>query len=774
MKNKYLNPAILLSVLFACSFTYAHGLSIGAGTSFSLGSSTLSLSGNWTNAGTFDGGSGTVVFNGASGTQTITNASGETFYHVTIDKVADDVQLVNNMAINGTLTLTSGDLDLNGQVLTLGSSGTLSESAGNTIKGSSGYITCTSDLNAPTAVNPHGIGIVLTSAANLGTTIITRGHAAQTVEGNSGILRYFTVTPANNSSLDASVVFIYDESELNSITETKLSAFRSEDSGSTWSRINASSLNTGSNQISFSGQTTLSRFTAASSDAPEMDVQGKHLSIANNDIMPSTTDNTDFDSVDVTTGTVEHTFTIKNTGTADLNLTGSTLKAAPGSKGAINTNSPLPPVKVVISGANAADFTVTTQPTSPVASGDSTTFQIQFDPGGTGVRSATVSIANNDAEKNPYTFAIQGTGTEKDSDNDGIPDYLETGDRDGDSIPDSADYDPAGWIYDETNGNIISGGTISVTPSTNVNIIQDGSSGFYQFTVSQNGDYTLAYTPPSGFLLSTGCAVQTGPLDPAQSPPAVNPLVVGLGSKNGATNQMTNWICGDNPYYWTFHLELGDQMVINNNIPLTPQPTGIMLSSFYAEVDQDGILIYWTTETEPNNAGFNIFHSTEESGDYSKVNESLITSQGDATTGAAYSYVDKPDQSGDYYYKLQAVSLDGTTNFHGPVFVGLTSVDIKKYTVPDNYTLSQNYPNPFNPETTIEFGLPKAGFVEISIYDINGKLVSMLLSEQRGAGNHIVKWNASDKNGNRLTSGIYYYKMESGEFQQTNKMILMK
>ncbi|MBC8180789.1 T9SS type A sorting domain-containing protein, partial [candidate division KSB1 bacterium] len=59
-------------------------------------------------------------------------------------------------------------------------------------------------------------------------------------------------------------------------------------------------------------------------------------------------------------------------------------------------------------------------------------------------------------------------------------------------------------------------------------------------------------------------------------------------------------------------------------------------------------------------------------------------------------------------------------------------------------------------------------------YDINGKLVRTLVSEQRSAGNHIVKWNANDELGNRMTSGIYYYQMKAGDFQQTNKMILMK
>jgi hypothetical protein len=382
-----------------------------------------------------------------------------------------------------------------------------------------------------------------------------------------------------------------------------------------------------------------------------------------------------------------------------------------------------------------------------------------------------------------YNYPLNGkaylyAGKLTDTDGDGIPDYLETGDRDGDNIPDSEDLDPTGWIYLENNGYIIPGGTIQVTGPGAVNIIQDGSNGYYQWTVSVPGVYTMIYTPPTGYLMSTNCPNQTGPYDPN---PAINPNVIGLGSKNGTTDYMTDWDCSNNPYYFTFDLQPGDPIVINNNIPLKQEPTGITLTSFYAEVSQNGILTQWTTETEPNNVGFNIFRCTEENGSYSKVNDSLIPTLGDATTGASYSYVDKPEQAGDYYYKLQSVSLDGSISFHGPIFVGLTSVQIKKYAVPDNYTLSQNYPNPFNPETTIEFGLPKPGFVEISIYDINGKLVRKLVSEQRAAGNHIVRWNANDELGNRITSGIYYYRMKVSDstnggfgFQQTNKMILMK
>ncbi|MDJ1183026.1 Calx-beta domain-containing protein [Roseofilum casamattae] len=123
----------------------------------------------------------------------------------------------------------------------------------------------------------------------------------------------------------------------------------------------------------------------------EINIQGNSTSIASGDTTPSTTDDTDFGTTNVATGTIVKTFTIENTGTNDdLTLLGSPL--------------------VDITGTNAADFSVTALPTSPVTATNSTTFQITFDPSAAGTRTATVSIANNDGDENPYTFSIQGTG----------------------------------------------------------------------------------------------------------------------------------------------------------------------------------------------------------------------------------------------------------------------------------------------------------------------------------------------------------------------------
>ncbi|NSW44518.1 MAG: choice-of-anchor D domain-containing protein [Bacteroidales bacterium] len=126
--------------------------------------------------------------------------------------------------------------------------------------------------------------------------------------------------------------------------------------------------------------------------APEINIQGNGISIANGDATPSTADHTDFGSVNVSSGSVVRTFTIQNTGTAALNLTG----ASP---------------YVVIGGTHASDFSVTAIPSNSIAASGSTTFQVTFDPSAAGLRTATISIANSDADENPYNFSIQGTGT---------------------------------------------------------------------------------------------------------------------------------------------------------------------------------------------------------------------------------------------------------------------------------------------------------------------------------------------------------------------------
>ncbi|MBE2217818.1 MAG: T9SS type A sorting domain-containing protein [Ignavibacteria bacterium] len=97
------------------------------------------------------------------------------------------------------------------------------------------------------------------------------------------------------------------------------------------------------------------------------------------------------------------------------------------------------------------------------------------------------------------------------------------------------------------------------------------------------------------------------------------------------------------------------------------------------------------------------------------------------------------------------------------------SFDFTDLTTPKSYELSQNYPNPFNPSTTIEFSVPKDAAVTLKIYDVLGKEVATLVNEQKPTGTYIVNWNASN-----FSSGLYFYKLTAGDFNQTKKMFLVK
>ncbi|BDQ02953.1 T9SS type A sorting domain-containing protein [Ignavibacterium sp.] len=105
--------------------------------------------------------------------------------------------------------------------------------------------------------------------------------------------------------------------------------------------------------------------------------------------------------------------------------------------------------------------------------------------------------------------------------------------------------------------------------------------------------------------------------------------------------------------------------------------------------------------------------------------------------------------------------------------VYLTKQFILQYVLPTEFTLDQNYPNPFNPRTKIRFTIPDVGSelaqTVIKVYDILGNEVTTLVNEQKEPGYYEVEFNAE-----RLSSGVYFYRLQAGNFTQTKKMILMR
>ena len=99
----------------------------------------------------------------------------------------------------------------------------------------------------------------------------------------------------------------------------------------------------------------------------------------------------------------------------------------------------------------------------------------------------------------------------------------------------------------------------------------------------------------------------------------------------------------------------------------------------------------------------------------------------------------------------------------------ITSIDDSKALIPLLFELSQNYPNPFNPATTISYSLAEPSDVRLEIYNILGQRVTVILYERMEAGSHTLIWDAGD-----IPSGVYFYRIKAGDFEDTKKMLLLK
>jgi hypothetical protein len=120
----------------------------------------------------------------------------------------------------------------------------------------------------------------------------------------------------------------------------------------------------------------------------------------------------------------------------------------------------------------------------------------------------------------------------------------------------------------------------------------------------------------------------------------------------------------------------------------------------------------------------------------------------------------------------QQLAGSDTSMNHMVNVIGASSVEHQVSNIPEDYSLSQNYPNPFNPSTSFNYSLKQAGDVRISLYDAAGKELQILTNGFREAGSYVVMFDASVSSA--IASGIYYYRIVTNGFSQTNKMVLIK
>ncbi len=253
-----------------------------------------------------------------------------------------------------------------------------------------------------------------------------------------------------------------------------------------------------------------------------------------------------------------------------------------------------------------------------------------------------------------------------DTDGDGSPDGSEStiADRDGDGVADASDYDPTGYFYCEENGQILTGGGITIVgpagsnsaigTANNITIVQDGSNGFYQFYVSVPGTYQIVPTYPASGVASTLRLPNAGSLDVTSLLPS-NPGVLGS-SEFGATGVLADFTAAANqPYYFSMDIEAGDPTIFSNNIPLkfcaTPQLTATKS-------------IIGTPTLAPSGATRITYRLSAENSGLTQVNDVTLIDDLDAVFGAGnYTISSHTIQSAPAGFgAISNAAYDGSTN----------------------------------------------------------------------------------------------------------------
>jgi hypothetical protein len=191
----------------------------------------------------------------------------------------------------------------------------------------------------------------------------------------------------------------------------------------------------------------------------------------------------------------------------------------------------------------------------------------------------------------------------------------------------------------------------------------------------------------------------------------------------------------------------------------------VQLALFVGNFVDNNVKLEWQTISEVNNYGFNVQRFNGNSKNYENVG--FVLGKGTTLEPQIYSHIDE-NIKGSVEYRLEQIDNNGLKNYFGPIFLNPNgAVD---NSVPAVFALNQNYPNPFNPSTKISFSLANAGYTTLKVYNIVGKEVASLFSGNAEAGKqYVVNFDAKS-----LSSGMYFYKLQSGSNVEVNKLTLVK
>jgi len=220
-----------------------------------------------------------------------------------------------------------------------------------------------------------------------------------------------------------------------------------------------------------------------------------------------------------------------------------------------------------------------------------------------------------------------------------------------------------------------------------------------------------------------------------------------------------------------------NQTVVTYALPLT-------LSSMQAEVSANQVRLRWITEEEWQNQGFHLYRAIDTKThplSYRRINPDLIPGAKTSTVPHTYAFVDTGVTRGiSYAYTLTAVTTDGREIPYRSLSVTpqptvlVSDHPTSRLRLPTTYALRQNRPNPFNQATLIEYELPERVDVVLTIYDVLGREMQRWTYRDQEAGYYRAQWDGKDEKGETVSSGIYLYRLRTGTFMETRRMIRIR
>lgn len=351
--------------------------------------------------------------------------------------------------------------------------------------------------------------------------------------------------------------------------------------------------------------------------------------------------------------------------------------------------------------------------------------------------------------------------------------------------------DPNDAGSDENVGGTGEGDTNvnGATYTGNVNVVGDGPAYTGEYVVTYNQDAvnpgaptativggSIIFTVPENVVLTLHIDPQPNWADSAPGTPGeVNQFMYYDGTwhynflGNMWVDDLTNSIADGIDLQWDFTSRAGSVEFIWN---AEDETLPVTLSSFTATYTAENFVqLTWVTESETDMMGYHVLRAENEDVNSAiRITPTIIDAVNSPETHT-YTHQDAEiENDSEYYYWVESIEMGGATMMYGPQHVVIENGDAPE--LPQTTKLHGAYPNPFNPTTTLKFQIKENETATLTVYNVLGQTVKTFGNFE--AGHHDIPWLGKDDKGNNVSSGVYFYILESASTKEIKKMMLLK